>query len=294
MNTEHFPLVSVPVLAYNSSDTIIETLDSIYEQTYPNIDLVISDDCSTDNTIDICKEWLKTHKDRFTSAQILSSEKNTGVSGNLNRAEEACTGEWEKLIAGDDIMLSNCIQDCIDYVREHPDSIVVFGKMIGFGADEEYVNNYMNYCFNYSFFSLPIKEQYDYLIFKGNPLPAPAFFCNREKIKNIGIINDERIPLLEDYPKWINMLKAGIRLDFLNKEIVKYRFSPNALSTTNKPSVAKQKSYALLYIYYIFPELWKKNKLKAISQYIEAAHIIWGGIFWNSLYYIRNFKNKLR
>ena len=55
-------LVSISVITYNSSKYILDTLDSVKAQTYPNLELVISDDCSTDNTIDLCKDWVKRTK----------------------------------------------------------------------------------------------------------------------------------------------------------------------------------------------------------------------------------------
>ena len=115
------PLVSISVIVFNSANTVHETLDSIYAQVYPNIELIISDDCSTDNTVEICRDWIEKNKTRFVRTEVVTVEKNTGVAGNLNRAEAACRGEWIKPIAGDDVLLPNCIQDCIDYMTEHPE-----------------------------------------------------------------------------------------------------------------------------------------------------------------------------
>lgn len=53
------PLVSVIVITYNSSKYVLETLNSVAAQTYDNIELIISDDCSKDNTVEICRNWLK-------------------------------------------------------------------------------------------------------------------------------------------------------------------------------------------------------------------------------------------
>lgn len=69
------PLVSVSIITYNSSSTILETLDSIYSQSYQNIELIVSDDCSTDNTVEICKKWIDEHKDRFVRVELLTVEK---------------------------------------------------------------------------------------------------------------------------------------------------------------------------------------------------------------------------
>ena len=54
----YLPVVSVVIITYNSSNTIIETLESIKSQTYNNIELVISDDNSSDNTLSVCYEWI--------------------------------------------------------------------------------------------------------------------------------------------------------------------------------------------------------------------------------------------
>jgi alpha-1,3-rhamnosyltransferase len=90
MEEKEQPLVSVRVITYNSSKTVIETLDSIYNQTYPNIELIISDDCSKDDTVAICREWVNQHKERFARTEILTVPQNTGVSANINRSEKAC------------------------------------------------------------------------------------------------------------------------------------------------------------------------------------------------------------
>ena len=57
-NTEKNPIVSVVVVTYNSAKYVLETLESIKDQTYPNLSLVISDDCSTDNTVKLCRKCI--------------------------------------------------------------------------------------------------------------------------------------------------------------------------------------------------------------------------------------------
>ena len=103
MNT--CPLVSISVITYNSSKYVIETLDSAKAQTYQNIELIISDDCSTDNTVEICKNWINDNKERFVRTELITVKKNTGISPNCNRANNAANGEWIKEIAGDEIEL---------------------------------------------------------------------------------------------------------------------------------------------------------------------------------------------
>ncbi|MDR0890977.1 MAG: glycosyltransferase [Endomicrobium sp.] len=54
---ENNPLVSVCVITYNSSKYVLETLESIKTQTYQNIELIVSDDCSTDDTVEVCENY---------------------------------------------------------------------------------------------------------------------------------------------------------------------------------------------------------------------------------------------
>src|SRR5438309_3687253 len=101
---KHFqdiPLVSVIVLTYNSAITVLETLESIKQQTFRNIELIITDDCSKDNTVEICSNWLNSNKGIFVRVIILEVDKNTGTSANCNRGLKASTGQWIKFIAGD-------------------------------------------------------------------------------------------------------------------------------------------------------------------------------------------------
>ena len=286
-NASMQPLVSVLVLTYNSAGTVIETLESIKAQTYPNIELIISDDCSTDNTIEVCRDWVDKNKGRFIKSEIIAIEQNTGVSANFNRAEAACSGEWVKGTAGDDLLLPDCIQDSVEYVEDHPDVIFLFGRMEGFGRPQEEIDEYMNRCYDYSFFDLSAEEQYNRLVFKGNCVPAPSSFYNLALVRKYQIRNDERIPMVEDYPKWMNITKRGIQLRLVDKILVQYRLSENSISTTTTPSVRARQSGALIYIYYIFNTRFKSykspiKKLGEIRKYIHAANTAWGGWFWKS------------
>lgn len=268
------PLISVPVVTYNSSKTVLETLDSIYNQTYENLELIVSDDCSTDNTVDICQEWINAHKERFVRTELLVLEKNTGVSANMNRAEAACQGEWVKPIAGDDILMPDCIETYVDYVSKHSDAIYVFSKVETFGGEEDR-RNVIESQFLYEFFNWPIERQYDFLTLERNCIPAATSFYNQNRIMKLGVKNDERIPLLEDWPRWINLLKKGVRFCFIDKVLVKYRVGESSLSTIEKKTIAYQKSTAKVYIYYCFENDYKKNSKKnAILKWTRAQRFV--------------------
>ena len=260
------PLVSVTVITYNSSKTVLETLDSIKAQTYQNIELIVSDDCSTDNTVELCRHWIVQNQDRFVRTELLTIEKNTGVAGNCNRAGAACQGEWVKGIAGDDILMPNCVQDCMDYVAEHPDTIYLFGKQKAFGASEERCKD-IDAVFDYTFFNLTQEQQLHRLVFDGNCVPATTLFYNRVADQKVGIKNDERIPLLEDWPKWINLLRAGVKLHFVEKDLVKYRVG--GVSTMPRLNPNMYRSSRLFCFLYQYPEWLKADSEKAVKRVVR-------------------------
>ena len=122
-------LVSCTVLAYNSASTILEALESIKAQTYQNIELIVSDDCSTDDTVELCRKWIAQNSDRFVRVELITVDHNTGVCANSNRVLRACKGLWRKGIAADDKLLPNCVSDFIAFVREYPEARWVSSNM---------------------------------------------------------------------------------------------------------------------------------------------------------------------
>lgn len=283
MNTSQTPLVSVPIITYNSAKTIVETLDSVYNQTYKNLELIISDDCSTDNTVDICIRWLSEHENRFVRTKLITTKHNSGLSANQNNALTECRGEWIKDFDGDDIMLPHCISTYIAYVLDHPEVEYVFSKIKCFDGTPDRRAK-MEEFFIYDFFSWSPKEQYDFFTTQRNCIPSLGSFYNKDAIvRKHGITYDERIPLIDDWPRWINLLTHGVKLHFIDEVLTLYRMSENALSSQTTQTTAYDKSYALVYQYYGFKNDCKKNgKRYAINRYLRNEKLLHdNNIFWS-------------
>jgi alpha-1,3-rhamnosyltransferase len=97
------PLVSIAIPAYNHAQFIEATLASVCTQTYPELELVLIDDGSTDDTYTIAKRFLEPRRSRFHRL-VLERKQNRGVSENSNACIEACQGEWVHLLGSDDIL----------------------------------------------------------------------------------------------------------------------------------------------------------------------------------------------
>lgn len=97
------PLVSVAIPAYNHSAFIEACLASVCAQTYPELELVLIDDGSSDNTLEVARRFLEPRQSRFRRI-ILERRENRGVSANSNACIEACQGEWVHLLGSDDLI----------------------------------------------------------------------------------------------------------------------------------------------------------------------------------------------
>ena len=214
-------LVSVVVVAYNSASTVLETLDSIKQQTYDRIELIVSDDCSKDDTVAVCQKWLEESGQRFARFELITVENNTGVCANFNRAIAATKGEWIKIIAGDDILFDNCINDYVTFVKEQPNAkwaSSYIRKYDTFFKEESCVGRQL--VINNAFYKLTVKDQL-LVMAKRCVLYAPAMFYNTEMLKGIGGFDESYVA--EDYPFYIKALEQGYKCYFMPIETVGYR-----------------------------------------------------------------------
>ena len=226
------PLVSVVVITYNSAATVIETLESIKDQSYGRLELIITDDCSKDNTIEKCSSWLKANAQRFVHSELLTVPKNTGTSANVNRGIKKCKGEWIKQIAGDDRLLKSCIQDNVNFINKNPNSEIVISKVKFFG--NPIVIEKYNKLFVYRNFKLPRRKFYKKLLM-GNFIPAATSFISKNVYEEVGLY-DESIPLMEDWPFWMKACRGGCSFRFNDVETVEYRVQESVSISSNKSS----------------------------------------------------------
>ena len=248
--------VSVAVISYNAENTILATLDSILAQDYgaDRIELLISDDASTDATVETARVWLENNKTQFYATQLIVNKENLGVSANYNVACKACAAQWIKVIAADDLLLDNCISSNMRYVIQNPSAKAVFSYMKCFGANEHIFPS----ASSLSFFRLCAKKQNLYLRYFSFNI-APTQFINSDLLKNIGYA-DEKYRLVEDLPLWLKITANDVRLHFTDAVTVKYRVG-NSVSTTLEKFINKDFVNCCLLINQEgkverFPSLW--------------------------------------
>lgn len=217
--TKTQPLVSIVVITYNSSKYVLETLESAKEQTYRNIELIISDDCSTDSTVEICRQWLEHNKERFVNTELITTLKNTGIAPNCNRGLNLARGEWLKLIAGDDVLYEDAINKLIKFILLNLECSLVFGRS-HFLKEGILTPDHIPHVF-----SLDQNHQKIQII-KGSGVAAAGAFIKRKLLLDFGGFN-EHYPMIEDAPLWIKLSCAGVYFYFLDTFVAKYRIHEN-------------------------------------------------------------------
>ncbi len=182
----------------------------------------------------------------------------------------------------DDILLPNAITEYVEFISQHREITYLFAKVNIFGNDSKKVNSSERNQFSYDIFNLSIKEQHNFLIEK-NCIPANTLFFDREKNEKIGVICDESIPLIDDWPRWINITKKGERLYFMDKITVKYRIHTN--NTTDGVLINKRYQHSLiqLWLKYRFTHDFKKSPRISIIKYIKGKQIVTHNPFWRLL-----------
>lgn len=118
-----YPLVSIGMPVYNEERFIRASLESIIAQDYPNIELIISDNASTDNTGHICKEFSSQY-DWITYHQ---RHQNHGPIDNFNYVLHKSKGKYFMWASGHDTWMSNYISSCAHLLETHPKATIVFG-----------------------------------------------------------------------------------------------------------------------------------------------------------------------
>jgi GT2 family glycosyltransferase len=279
------PLVSVIVLAYNSAQYITETLESIKAQTYRNIELIITDDCSSDSTINICNSWIKRNAANFTATEFITTQNNSGIPANCNRGAKIAKGVWLKFLAADDVLTIDSIESFIRYSHKYPVAEVIISRQHSF-IESEGIKAFLNFRpelspRNKAFYEedSTVEVQYDFLLKRIVLIAGPAYFIKSSLLSDLGYFS-ERYRLLEDYPIFLKILESGRRIYYLNKVTVEYRVHNNAVSHSGYGGVIYPKYYKDMFSFLMehnFKRLSFLYKTDLLLEYLLYKVIVFTG-----------------
>jgi Predicted glycosyltransferases len=227
-------LISIIILSYKNLKYLKETIDSVLNQTYSDIEIIIGDDGTEKFNIEFYKEYIKNNsRNNIKNIIVYTNDINLGIVKNANKAANKSKGTYIKFIAADDVFYSNnIVSEMIHHMSEN--NLEVLTSNILFCNDnmnklndsDIRIQNYRNV--------LPLgKEPYKFfkLLCIRDVIGAPGVMFKRSLFSKYGYF-DEEYKLIEDWPMWLKLSRSGHKIDYIDIISVKYRAGIGVSSAT--------------------------------------------------------------
>lgn len=211
MNNE--PLVSVLMAIYNCADTLEEAVNCIINQTYSNWELILYDDCSSDNTYEKALELAK----RDSRIVVYKNEKNLTLAPTLNNCLKKAKGVYTARMDGDDVCALDRFEKEVEFLDAHLEYAVVSCKMNLF--DDKGVYRTIDYL------EKPQARDFIYT----SQICHAGCMMRREVLEELGGYDcSVEVVRIEDYDLWVRLYKAGYKAYNIQEALYSMRDDRNA------------------------------------------------------------------
>lgn len=213
------PRVSIIIPCYNHEKFVKETIQSIIDQDYKNIELIIIDDGSKDSSVSAIQEMIPQCEERFARFEF-RSRKNKGICFTLNEALDWCEGDFLTGIASDDTIKNYKTSFQVDYLIKNTNSIGVFGSVEHLHEDsgETIIRA-----------TSAKKNNFKEIFMLQHDLPAGTSLLRTDSIRKLG--GYKAAYLIEDWSLWLSLTEHGGTLDYIDKVMGTYRIHQNNISS---------------------------------------------------------------
>lgn len=288
LNPEKQPLVSVCIPTYNGGKYLQEALDSVKNQTYQNIEVIISDDSSKDQTLKICEQLKK----EASFPVHIFSHKPTGIGANWNHCIEKANGDYIKLFFQDDFLEKNCIETMMEHLLKNNLHIVVSKRSIIDENSQPIISGEWYGKYNdlqeladisvnqFKVLSKRELKKLDFGIYSRENIigePCVSLFTKR-LFKKVGIF-DPQLKQALDYEYWLRTL-AVFDIGIIEEKLVRFRFHEDQTTNANaKNRVSEGSSLErilfeklLFYIDRKHAKYYVKNKYPLILKIVSLRY----------------------
>lgn len=208
------PKVSIAIITYNQEKVIAETLESVIRQGYESMEIVVSDDASTDNTFTVLRSY---QDDLGRRLKLLRNESNIGITQNSNKALSACSGKYISWMGGDDVMLPGKIETQAAFMESNPYCTISYHDLEVF---ESATGNTLRRYNKGLLAMFPHQGGARELVRHGTFLGACSVMSLRNAAPPGGF--DPRIPIASDWLFWIETAMGG-DVRFIPQVLGRYR-----------------------------------------------------------------------
>jgi glycosyltransferase involved in cell wall biosynthesis len=222
---------SIILVTYNHESYIDDSIESILDQRCQNIEIIVVDDGSTDNTANLVSKYQKYGVAAF-------SKKNGGPSSAFNYGIDKAAGDVIILFSGDDVMLPDSIAARCDALSAGAFEIVS-APPVWIASNGEHINSkYQAHIFRVVDRDPPA-TMFWRLLTEGNFICAPSVAGHRQTFRRIGRFH-EALWQLQDYEYWLRASALGCKFTFLSQPAIKYRTHNSNLSTSNPERLERE------------------------------------------------------
>ncbi|SDW70548.1 glycosyltransferase [Flavobacterium degerlachei] len=216
------PLVSIAIVTYNQKIYLKECIESILDQDYSNIEIIVADDGSTDGTHEMLHDYDQKHPGLFV---LHLAVKNLGITKNHNVAHFSCNGTYIAWIGGDDLMLPGKISKQVAFMEANPECTLLYHNLDVFYSDGNQDSYLLNSKKNAK--EGDIKTMIKYGSFNG----GCSTMLRRSRAPQYGF--DERLPIASDWMYWVDALGNGGEIRYLDEVLGRYRRHANNVTSQN-------------------------------------------------------------
>lgn len=287
------PLVSVVIPCYNHEQFVKDSIQSVIDQTYENIELIIIDDGSTDDSVLEIQSMIEICQKRFINFDF-RSRSNKGLCATLNESLEWCKGKYFSALASDDQMIFNKTEIQIAYLENHADISALMGSVDWVDSNNTVISKRSSLYKEYTF--------EDVFLCK-HDLYACTQISRMKDIKSVGGYKED-CPI-EDWYMWLKLSQLG-KLVNLNEKFVRYRLHDDntikkgEIIYNGMTEIAEEYKFHPLYLSSIKRIIWRrvaaviiKDKRKGFILLKEMVKADKMGVFHKDFYRcIRNIAFK--
>lgn len=215
------PLVSVIMPAYNCADYIEQSIRSVLEQSYSNFEIVITDDASTDNTVDVIRSMIR----EDGRIRLYSLEKNSGAAIARNNSVTQAQGEFLAFLDSDDIWTRDKLEKQIGVMREkgYAFTCTSYGKIDSQGNRQNKV--------------VTCKDKYDY---KGILKDCPGNSTIIYNCASLGKVYGPDIRRRNDFALWLQVIKKAEVCHGISEILGYHRVREGSISVNKRKLVRYQ------------------------------------------------------
>jgi glycosyltransferase involved in cell wall biosynthesis len=228
------PLVTIGIPNYNYASFVPHALNAVANQTYGNCEIIIVDDCSSDNSVEVIENWIKSYKGNFEITFIKNSFSH-GIAKVSNIILNKAAGKYYQILDADDVILPDKITNQVTIIEESEKCAVVYSNIGVINDEGEIINNDYLKRIGYDENLMPSGHVFSDLL-KFNFIPNPSTLIRTDSAKEIGGY-DESI-FIQDYYIYLSLSE---HFDFIYQKDVTayYRLHGTSLSNNNHKSAAR-------------------------------------------------------